>query len=84
MKIKKPTAVKDDTHQAFHFNNRGDGETCFLSIKLACFHESTAVPRDIPSKTKQGTTPAVLPEVDIFACVVLEIRSKASLQACKL
>lgn len=72
-KIKNPNGVKDDTHQDFHTDKK-------LSWCRMLFGQYSA-PWDMPSKTRQGTVPAV-PEADIFACVDLEFRSKASLQVC--
>lgn len=51
-------------------------------IMLVCIPQSPAAHWDIPSKKKQGTTPAAPPEADTFVHIDVEFKFKASLQAC--
>lgn len=61
------STVKDDTHEAFGICNGSDGVKMCLSIALFGLHQSTTTPWGMTSKSKQGTSPTICSEADIFS-----------------
>lgn len=61
------STVKDDTHEAFWICNGSDGAKMCLSIALFGLRQSTTAPWGMTSKSKQGTSPTICSEADIFS-----------------